>query len=126
MVRIYEMDDIDTPMVRKFIEKAVEAAIESTVVEKGVVQQPLKSADDIVAEVLLEMKHGVKPHLKWHTGDCCSICHDEMKNEYVLQYPCNPMHVYHRNCILTYVLEYKKILCPLCGKIPRAGGDVQA
>lgn len=81
-------------------------------------QIPLNSKDDIVAELILVTKHNLIPCSKYNEDYVCEICFDSLLDQYVLTYPCDSYHVFHRNCLLTYVLNYKKVLCPICKKYP--------
>ena len=83
------------------------------------VQTPLSSNDDIVAELLLITHYGLNVYSKYHLDDNCEICLDSLLNQYTFQYSCDQKHAFHRNCLLTYVLNYGKISCPVCGKIPK-------
>ena len=87
---------------------------------KGPIQIPLNSEDDILAELLLIDQHGVKAHSRWHREENCAFCYDTLKDQYVFQYPCDPDHVYHRNCLLMNVIVYKRLHCPLCNVYPTA------
>lgn len=82
-------------------------------------QIPLNSKDDIVAELILICRYGLNVYSKYHTDDNCDICFDSLLDQYAFQYPCNPKHTFHRNCLLTNVLQYMKISCPTCGKFPK-------
>jgi hypothetical protein len=77
-------------------------------------QIPLNSKDDIVAELILELKHDVKIFGRYDKVTDCRICLDSLHNQYVFQYPCSQQHTLHRNCALTNVLNYKKNSCPVC------------
>ncbi len=41
----------------------------------------------------------------------CTICSDELKEDYVIELPCG--HRFHRSCILTNIITYKRKSCPL-------------
>ena len=77
-------------------------------------QVPLNSKDDIVAELILIMQHGFKVYSKYDKDGQCQICLDDLLNQYVFEYPCNKNHAFHRNCLLTNMLNYKKFSCPSC------------
>jgi hypothetical protein len=77
----------------------------------------LKSKHDVVAEVLLTYKYSIKAYSKWGKEEDCKICFETMKNQYVLQYPCDPTHVVHRNCALMNILHHR-YTCPICRAYP--------
>ena len=77
---------------------------------------PLNSKDDIVAEIILITQHNFKAYGKYEEYYECIICLESTHEKYVLQYPCG--HVFHRNCALTSILQYKKLSCPFCSKYP--------
>jgi hypothetical protein len=83
------------------------------------IQIPLNSKDDIVVEILLIIHHGLNVYSKYNKDETCDICLDSLLNQYVLQYPCNIKHTFHRNCLLTNILNYTKISCPTCGTFPK-------
>lgn len=82
-------------------------------------QIPLNSKDDIVAELILICHYGLNVYGKYQKDDICEICLDSLFDQYVLQYPCDPTHAFHRNCLLTNVLTNTKISCPSCRIIPK-------
>ena len=88
--------------------------------EQNSLQMPLNSKDDIVAEILLITRYGLNAYSKYDKDESCQICLDSLQNQYVLQYPCDPKHTFHRNCLLTNVLNYYQISCPTCKKFPKS------
>lgn len=45
-------------------------------------------------------------------GDCCSICHDDMKSD-IVQLPCG--HHFHQKCVKKWMV-HSKAQCPLCNR----------
>ena len=57
------------------------------------------------------------PHLhKMITSDPCSICLDNYKvgNEVVWSTNPNCVHVYHKECMLTWLCKFGEGCCPIC------------
>lgn len=69
---------------------------------------------DLIDEIILTFKNGFQAHGLYKHDEICAICYDDMKNKYVIEYPCGKKHVFHRNCVLTTIKFTKKLNCPLC------------
>ena len=82
-------------------------------------QISLESEYDILAEVILTTYYDVCC-IKYQEETNCCICLESLKDTYCLIYPCVDRHTFHRNCILTYVLnEVKKsTLVTNCDRCP--------
>ncbi|AYV78333.1 MAG: hypothetical protein Edafosvirus10_8 [Edafosvirus sp.] len=74
--------------------------------------KPLEFQDDILLEVVLTSKYGWLNIGRYYQIDDCQICLECLKDTYVLILPCD--HVFHKNCILKNIVEYKRYKCPQC------------
>jgi hypothetical protein len=92
-------------------------------------QIKLNSSLDILIETILTYKYNVTPYENYLQEEdtnmedeiLCSICLEPLKNTYVLQYPCDTSHIFHRNCIISHILNKinknnKSNNCPICMK----------
>ena len=106
-------------------DKTLEKSDQSTIPQndyQNMMQIPLNSKDDILAELILIQKHNVQAISKWPSDDMCPICFDTLKDQYTLQYPCgDPKHSFHRNCILSNIIVYNRgVQCAVCSLIPKS------
>ena len=76
-----------------------------------------KKNENIISKLLDEtIYHNSDIKNKYNQKDCI-ICLDEyIDKDKIIILPCN--HVYHRECIITWLLKQDSILtCPICNKI---------
>lgn len=78
-------------------------------------EETISFKNDVLLEIVLSVKHGWKNITNFKPDiDCndCEICSEDLEDAYILKLPCG--HIYHRNCILTNIGEYKRLKCPSC------------
>lgn len=70
----------------------------------------------ILIEVTLKENYGWTCNENCQENTTCVICYDSVLGKYTLGTPCG--HVYHAECILHYIVNYKAVKCfePECGK----------
>ena len=73
----------------------------------------IESNNDILAEVILESIGWTITERDICMEDC-PICLDSIYFQYTITTPCN--HTFHRNCLLVWLLDHIKRICPQCDK----------
>ena len=68
----------------------------------------------IFVEAVLAMNYGWEQIPKCRSSEECTICLDTFLDTYVLKLPCG--HVFHRDCILECVVNWKFRKCAVCEK----------
>ena len=63
---------------------------------------PVTLNEDLLNKIQVRYMYDVQP---------CSICLDEIKNEYAKELPCK--HLFHTHCIDNWLLN-EKVTCPMC------------
>lgn len=82
-------------------------------------QIPLNSDIDIIMEIILILNCNFNAYSKYNKNDVCGICFCEALDQYVLEFPCSNKHIFHRNCLLMNIINYKRFNCPLCHESPK-------
>jgi hypothetical protein len=68
--------------------------------------------DDVIAEILLDLKYDCTINEKAQCNKTCSICFSEVNDSYTIELKCS--HTFHRECFMKNLLDYKRTQCPNC------------
>lgn len=71
-----------------------------------------KQKKEVLAECVLCIYYGWKQHDCYTNDIQCDICCEDLYGKYVLELPCG--HAYDHKCILTNIIDHKRLTCPTC------------
>ena len=66
----------------------------------------------LMIEAVLMANYGWVAHQHYEHDVDCTICGDQLKDQYVYELPCK--HVYDHTCIISTINDYYRFKCPDC------------